>query len=128
MANVKDGSVTWSIENIYNAGQLNGLTAEQIKGQVNVPVKGVTYVVGTLNLTVTSYERLSGQIPLPSGFSDRSKCKAWISDFTYNHNYDSTTKVTWENIDQSNQSLSLYVKNGQGTSSKSVKYILWCWK
>ena len=128
MANVKDGSVTWSIESIYNAGQLNGLTAEQIKSQVSVPVKGVQFVVGTLNLTVTSYERLSGTIPLPSGYSDRSKCKAWISTFSYYHNYDSVTTVTWENLDQNSLSLSLYVKNGQGTQSTSVKYLLWCWK
>ena len=130
MANVNDGSVVWSLNKINNAEQLNGLTAEQIKNNAinGYTVKGVTFVVGTLNLTVTSYERLTGQIPLPSGYTDRSKCKAYISNFTYNHNYEGTTNVTWENLDQSTQSLSLYVKNGQGTSSKNVKYILWCWK
>lgn len=84
MADVKDGSVAWSIESIYNAGQLNGLTAEQIKNSAisgSGKVNAVVIAFGSLTFSMKgglhgSYDNVK-TIPLPNGY-DRSQCRYFI--------------------------------------------------
>lgn len=81
MANVNDGSAIWSLENIYNAEQLNGYTAEQIKEQVNIPVKEIAYLYGYISFVFSNGQGFVGAtIPVPDGY-EREKCWFFIQDF-----------------------------------------------
>lgn len=127
MANVKDGSVTWSIESIYNAGQLNGLTAEQIKGQVNIPVKGVLIVKGTFTVGSTSSGGFyGGNIPVPSGYS-RSQCTYWIENKTYEFSNNGGVTLNTE-IANNKQGQWAADSSIRGSGVATVYYVLWAYK
>lgn len=123
MANVKDGSVTWSIESIYNAGQLNGLTAEQIKGQVVIPVTGVVALYGTFVAGATSSGGFSGaSIPIPSGY-DRNKCVFYCSgSWEYSNRGSFSTNITDVN---NRKGVWNKGENGGGSGTVNIPYMLW---
>lgn len=123
MANVKDGSVVWSLNKINNAEQLNGLTAEQIKGQVSVPVKGVVCLYGIFQPGATSSGGFSGaSIPIPSGY-DRNKCVFYCTgSFEY-----SNRGSFYTDIADVNNRKGVWAKgeNGSGSGVANVPYMLW---
>lgn len=123
---VNDGTAKWSIESIYNAGQLNGLTAEQIKGQVSVPVKGVVWVYGYFNVGATSANGFVGATcPVPSGY-DRNKC-LFFAEGSYEFSNRGVFSTSFIDI---NQKKGVFPANSGifGSGTASIPYLLWAWK
>lgn len=104
MATINDNSVKWSLESIYNAGQLNGLTAEQIKADVTSKITKVLVVIGTVTFTIVrdglhTQRNLTQTIPLPSGF-ERTHCKYYMEIQTASGSSDTSISVSTGNINQ----------------------------
>lgn len=127
MASVNDGSAVWQIIKYSEADTLNGYTAEQIKSQVSVPVKGVLIVKGTFVVGSTSSGGFyGGNIPLPSGYS-RSQCTYWIENGTYS--FSNNGGVTL-NTQQANAKQGQWAADSsiRGSGTANVYYLLWAYK
>lgn len=125
--NVNDGTAKWQLIKYSEADTLNGYTAEEIKGQVNVPVQGVLVVKGTFTVGSTSSGGFyGGNIPLPSGYS-RSQCTYWIENKSYGFSNNGAVTLNTE-IANNKQGQWAADSSIRGSGVATVYYVLWAYK